>query len=154
MTTIVFPVADAGKTFLGMVQAMAKNVGLPVPDLVVGSTERTWVEAVEIAQMLADDLQRRVDWGGLVTSLDITGDGTGDAVSLPGDFGRLAQGAAVTASTSPVRSLTRAEWGTLGGTEGTPRYFLLENNTLRFHPYPADGAIVSISYLSQYGSCS
>lgn len=148
MTVFVFTgSAFTSQSLLEMVQAMAKNVGLEIPLQVVGSADRTWVEALDFANRQGEELARRVDWGGLVASSSFTGTGSDDTFELPSSFARLPRGVAVTSSGAPVRPLTRAEWTGLTAAEGTPRYFLLENRKMRFYPYPASAATVSFTYI-------
>jgi len=150
MTTAVFSAFTyPSLTLLEAVQAMARNVGIPVPDRVIGDTDRTMVEALDYANRLGEELARRVDWGGLVMTATFSGTGADAAFSLPTDFARLVQGVTAQYGGSPVRPLTRAEWGSLTAVQGSPRYFLLEAKSLRFWPYPALGEAVSVTYLSR-----
>lgn len=149
MSVAVFPLSTySGKTLLEMVQAMAKNVGLDVPEQIVGSTERTWIEALDFANTLGDELARRVDWGGLIGTSGVVGTGADAALDLPSDFERFPTGVTVTYSGAILRPLSRAEWTSLTAVEGTPRYFLLENKTIRFFPYLASAVEVDFTYVS------
>jgi len=55
----------------------------------------------------------------------------------------LVKGIAVKGSGGVARPLTRAEWASLTPTEGIPRYFLLEGQTLTLWPYLAVGETVT-----------
>ena len=136
-------------TLLTIAQATAKNVGVAVPDQVIGDTSRTWTEFVAIANAAGEELARRVDWGHLTASTTLTGTGAAVAHSLPSGLSRIVQGVGVKTSSGTVRPLTRAEWNTLTDTEGTPRYFLLENDTIRLWPYLASAATATVSYQSE-----
>lgn len=150
MSVLVFgSVTYESLSLLEAVQAMAKNVGIPIPDQVVGSSNRTMIEALDYANRLGEELARRVDWGGLVVATSVLGSGGNFPISLPSDFARLAQGVTVTYGGAPVRPLTRAEWGTLTAAEGSPRYFLLEDKGLSLFPYAADGDAVNVTYISR-----
>jgi len=136
-------------TLLLICQALAKNVGLAVPDQIVGSPRREWIEAREFASEAGRELARRVDWSALAKITSITGVGVSTAHALPADFGRLQRGVTVTSNGQIVRPLTRAEWNTLTQVEGDPRYFLLENDTISFWPFLATGAVAQVRYQSK-----
>ena len=149
MSTMVFDAADyASLTLLEMVQAMARDVGIPAPEQVIGAGDANAAKALDIANRTGAELQRRVDWGGLVTPMTISGTGAPIWHTFPSDYSRIAKGGVVVAGGSPVRGLSRAEWDTLTLTEGTPRYFLAEDAKIRFFPYLASGATVSVSFIS------
>ncbi len=128
--------------------ALAKNVGMAEPDVVVLSSIRQWNEALQFANETGEELARRVDWGVLQNTTTLTGTGAAVAHALPSDFSRLNQGVAVTVGTGIVRPLTRAEWSNLTPVEGTPRYFLLEQNTIQLWPFLANAATATAQYQS------
>lgn len=137
-------------SLLTVVKAMAKNVGLPIPTTVYGSSDRRWVEALEYANEAGEELARRVDWSALSSDTTLTGTGADVAHSLPSDFDRLQRGITVwSGSTGAVRPLTRHEWNSLTAVEGEPRYFLLENDTIRLWPYLASSETVKVYYQSK-----
>lgn len=154
MTTAIIPETSDDRTILDIVQAMAKNVGISVPDVVVTSSERAMVEALRYANEVGEELARRVDWGALTVTTILTGTGASLAHTLPTDFDRIPQGAAVTYGVVPLRALSRAEWNTLTAAEGTPRYFLLENETVTLWPYLASADTVNLTYISEQWSSS
>lgn len=135
-------------TLLTIGAALAKNVGLAVPSVMVLSPDREWLEATQFANETGEELARRVDWGRLQVTDTLTGTGASVAHSLPSDFSRLNQGVCITSGTNIVRPLSRAEWSDLTMVQGTPRYFLLEQNTIELWPYLANAATVSIQYQS------
>lgn len=136
-------------SLLTVVQSLAKNVGMAVPVSVYGSSDRRWIEALEMANEAGEELIRRVDWSALSASTTLTGTGAQVAHSLPDDFDRLQRGVTVKhAATGAVRPLTRHEWNTLTAVEGDPRYFLLENDTITLWPYLANGDTVKVYYQS------
>ena len=132
-------------TLLTIAQELAKDVGMAIPDAVIGATPRGMKEVAAEANMVGEELARRVDWGQLTTSTTLTGDGTDKAHTLPAGFRRIVQGVGVSVGT-PVRPLSQAEWNTLTGVEGVPRYFLLRDNALRFWPYLASAATATVTY--------
>ena len=138
-------------TLLTIAQGLAKDVGLAVPDQVVGSSNRSMIEVLSFANAVGEELARRVDWMQLSKSATLTGTGAQIAHAMPGSFSRLVPGVAVTGSGGEiVRPLSRAEWGTLTPVEGVPRYFLLQNDTLTLWPYLAAGDTVTVWYQSRY----
>lgn len=136
-------------TLLEICQALAKNVGLAVPTAIVGSSERNWVEALQLANESGLELARRVNWGILQQAATLTGTGTTGSLALPADYMRLTASAAVKSGTSILRALTRSEWNTLPGqVQGTPRYYHTNGTNISFYPYMALGATVAIRYQS------
>lgn len=133
-------------SLLTVCQALAKNVGLSVPDQIVGSSFREWQEALQYANEAGRELARRVDWGALAASTTLTGTGADVAHSLPSGFDRLQRGVTVRYGTAVVRPLTRPEWNTLVMAEGEPRYFLLEDDTIRLWPYLANADTATVNY--------
>lgn len=135
-------------TALAIVQALAKNVGISIPIAVYTSSNRDDREVVQLLNEVGEEVARRVDWGALQQSTTLTGDGTYKTFTLPADFDRICRGAAVLTGTTPLRALTQAEWRTLAGVEGTPRYFLLEGSSITLWPYLATGETVTVNYQS------
>lgn len=135
-------------TLLTIAQGFAKSVGLPVPDSVIGNTDRTWIEVAEVANATGEELARRVDWGQLTTSTTLTGDGTAKQHSMPAGFSRITRGAAVGGGS--VRPLSQPEWATLTAVEGTPRYFILRDDVIELWPYLANAATTTVAYQTEY----
>lgn len=115
-------------TLLTIARALALNVGMLPPDLVVASPSREMAEVLQFANETGEELSRRVQWGQLTKVADIIGSG-----ALPADFDRLSSGVCVTSGGQIVRALTRAEW-TLPSATGAPRYFLLQENVISLWP--------------------
>lgn len=133
-------------SLLTIVQGLARNVGLPVPDLVVTASNREWVEALELSALCGEELARRVDWGVLHTTTTLTGTGANVSLPLGANFSRVRSVSAVTNSDgSIVRPLSRAEWATLTPQEGIPRYYLLEGQNVTLWPYLATGSTATVS---------
>lgn len=135
-------------TLLTIAKGLAKTVGLPVPDSVIGSTDRTWAEVAEMANATGEELARRVDWGQLTATATLTGNGMDLAHTLPSGFSRITRGAAVGGGS--VRPLSQPEWATLTMVEGTPRYFILRDNVIRLWPYLANAATTTVAYQSKF----
>lgn len=132
-------------SLLTIATALAKNVGLEVPDVVITSPDREWAEAVEFSNLVGEELARRVDWGALSNEVTLTGDGTNKGHALGTYFSRVTPGVSVTTSAGGIiRPLTRAEWGSLTAVEGVPRYYLLEGRNVTLWPYLATDETVTV----------
>ena len=136
-------------SLLTIAQNLALNVGMATPTAVVGNSAREWTEALQFANETGEELSRRVDWGQLRKAGTLTGTGAAVSHAMPADFARLSPGICARSGVNTVRPLTRAEWGALTAVQGTPRYFLLEGETLALWPYLANAATVSVSYQSE-----
>lgn len=135
-------------SLLTIATALARNVGMADPDVIVLSPFREWKEALLFANETGEELARRVDWGQIRKTITLTGDGTNLAHSMPADFSRLTRGMAILAGTSPVRPLTQQEFARLSPSEGQPRYFNLEGKVVRLWPYLAIAATSAAQYQS------
>lgn len=135
-------------TLLTACQALAKNVGLAVPDAVISSLDREWIEARQFANETGEELARRVDWAELRATQTLTGDGTNLTFTLAAAYDHLPATGALVSGTTILRPLSQAEWQTLTAAEGTPRYFLLEKNEITLFPYLATAATVTVNYQS------
>jgi hypothetical protein len=126
------------------------EVGLPIPSDLVTSAEASYIKIVNCMEDAANELARRVDWRGLQATTTITGTGSNDNFALPSGFSRLTSGNSVSIGGTAVRGgLSDDEWFALPATEGTPRFYRLKANTISFYPYPANGASLLVSYLSE-----
>ena len=136
-------------TLLTVCKALAKNVGMTVPEVVVSSPYREWTEAIQFANEAGKELVRRVDWPELRASTALTGDGTNQTFTLPSDYDHLAPAGAVVGGTTILRPLTQSEWQALTAVEGAPRYYLLEGNQIVLWPYLASAETVTVNYQSK-----
>lgn len=136
-------------TLLTAAQALAKNVGMAIPDVVISSPLREWKEALRFANEVGEEMSRRVDWAELRASTTLTGDGTNQTFTLPSDYDHLAPAAALLTGTTVLRPLTQAEWQGLTAVEGTPRYYLLEGASVTLWPYLANAGTVTVRYQSK-----
>lgn len=136
-------------SLLSIAQEVAINVGIPVPSTAFG-TDTDSKRLVQYTQEAANEISRRADWAALRSTTSISGTGSNDDFDLPSGFARLTTGASVTVGGVPVRGgVSQSEWVALTAISGTPRYFRLSGTKISFYPYPADGASVSISYLTE-----
>lgn len=135
-------------SLLTICQGLALNVGLQYPSQVFNGG-REMDEARQFCNEVGEELARRVDWGDLTTTATLTGDGTNKKHTLADSLSRLTKGVCVTASGNVARPLSRAEWNTLTATEGTPRYFLLEDTSITLWPYLAAAATATVTFQTQ-----
>lgn len=135
-------------SLLSIATALANNVGMTAPDVIVTSPIRQWKEALQFANETGEELARRVDWGQLQASVTLTGDGTNKVHTLPASFSRFNRGISVMAGTNIVRPLSRAEWSRLSPVQGTPRYYLLEGREVTLWPFLANAATATGQYQS------
>ena len=135
-------------TLITVAQGLAKNIGTAIPATIFGNQDRTAVEILQFANEAGQEIARRVDWGAQQKVSTLTGTGAAVVHSLPADFSRLQSGACVLSGAVIVRPLSKAEFTTLTPGVGTPRYFMLANETLQLWPYLASGATVKVHYVS------
>lgn len=135
-------------SLLTICQGLALNVGMASPTVVATSPDRQWAEGKQFANEAGLELNRRVDWGHQFAETTLTGDGTNKVFSLPSAFARVSAGIPVLSGTAIVRPLSRQEWNGLVPVVGTPRYFLLQGNTMTLWPYLANAATVLVKYQS------
>ena len=101
------------------------------------------------ANEVGRELSRRFDWSDLYEETTVNGTGADALLSLPSGFSRAGKGVSVSFGGAALRPLTQREWGTLTPTEGTPRYYLLEGNGIKFWPYMSSGAGATVGYISE-----
>lgn len=136
-------------SLLTIAQAVAKNIGIEVPDTLAGDDSDA-MKVVQFINETGDELERRVDWSELRKTAAILGTGFSAPLDLPADYSRLIQGLAVTAEGKPVRGgLTGDEWNALSPIEGAPRYRQTIGNQIAFYPFPSEGMNVYITYQSK-----
>lgn len=143
-------------TLLTAAAALARRAALGTPTSVYSSTDRTWVEVLEIANATGEELARRVDWPQLRQSATLTGTGSSVAHDMPADFMRVSPGAAVLSGASVVRKVSGEEWRTLTAEEGAPRYYYLGVSdtpatypaAVSLWPYLANAETVTLNYQS------
>jgi hypothetical protein len=137
-------------TLLSICKAVAPDVGISVPAIVMASTARQMVELRNILNDVGEELARRVDWGVLKSEATVGGTGAAVAHSLPGSFSRLIQGNSVTVNGVPVRGgLSADEFDSLSPVIGTPRFFYLSNKTIRFWPYMSIGVDAIVRFQTE-----
>lgn len=135
-------------TLLTICEGLAKNVGMAVPDVIVTSPDRSWAEALEMANEVGDEMARRFDWPQLFVDATLTGDGTDKTHTMPADFLRFPVGLSVRYSGAPVRSLTHGEFASLTMEDGKPRYFRASKSAIRLWPYLATADTADTFYIS------
>lgn len=135
-------------TLIRVAKAVAKNVGIEVPETIIGNPDRTAVEIRQLANEAGEEIARRVDWGRNVNTATFDGASTSAAFALPAGFSRMQEGVCMMVGTSIVRPMSKAEYLSLPAAIGTPRYFSLTSENLRFWPYLATGLTAKAYYLS------
>ena len=136
-------------SLLTVCQTVAADVGIDAPAIVMASTDPAYVEMRAFAQLVAEEIAARVDWGALVATATVTGDGTAAAKTINANMRKIVDGQAVfTSGGVPVRALSRPEWPA-SNSEGTPRFFLLAGTTIELWPYLANAATVSVRYITR-----
>jgi hypothetical protein len=137
-------------SLVSIARSIAINSGIAIPASVLSNNDPDAQKIVQFTQEAAEEIARRVDWGGLRKTTTITGTGDNDVFGLPGDFARLTVGNSITVGGLPVRvGLTADEWTSLTAASGTPRYARLSGSNIAFYPYPLLGVEVSVSYQSK-----
>lgn len=76
-------------TILSVAQSACRVIGINEPDVLVGSTDRQYIELLMIAQEMAERIARGHEWQKLSRIHTLTGDGTTEDFSLPSDFDRM-----------------------------------------------------------------
>lgn len=136
------------KALIEILQPVAKNAGIEPPSG-ISSNDADQILMIQFVNEAGNEVARRVDWGVLRQSVDITGTGLSSLQPLPADFDRTTIGLAVKAGDAFVRgSLTADEWRSLPSTIGRPRYFYLTGGNIGFYPAAALGEVVQVAYQS------
>lgn len=136
-------------SLLTIAEGLAKNVGMAIPEQVISSPKREWIEAVGLSNLVGEELARRVDFGELRKTTTLTGTGGQIRHVLPDYFARVSPGYGVTYDGQPLRPLTSAEWGSLTPVAGAPRYYLLGTARLTLWPHLAVDDTVKVIYQSK-----
>lgn len=85
-------------TILTTVQRATTVLGMEVPTLVYGSTDREMVEMQEVANETAASIRNAFDWQVLQTVQTITGDDVSETFTLPADYDRMLKTASLWSS--------------------------------------------------------
>lgn len=80
-------------TILSIIQKATLSLDLEQPSAVYSSTERTWMEMANIANIAAQDILDEYDWSRLIKTATFTGDGVQTAFPLPVDYSRMVKDA-------------------------------------------------------------
>jgi len=137
-------------SLLTIAQDVARNTALDIPNTAIGSTDRAMINVVQFINDTGIEAARRVNWGRLRLKATVTGTGAAVDHTLPSDFSRLVKGNAVLlASGATVRgAISPDEFNSLTPIEGTPRYYSLIGNAIRFYPFLASGLTATVAYQS------
>ena len=140
---------------LAIAGVVSLDVGLAVPTVVVGSTEREMLEMKQTLDSTGEELARRVDWSALGLTTTVVGTGAAVVHNLPASFLRMISGQAVTVGGVSIRGgLSSEEFLSLTPVAGTARYYLVAGKTIQFWPYLANAVVATIQYQSAYWNTS
>jgi len=150
-TGITSTIANTNLTLAEIVTNVCLEVGISNPSTIVGNSNKTASELLNMVTKACEELCRRFDWGDLLTTDEITGTGGNVEYALATDFLRLASGTAVTLSGAPIRGgISSDEWLTLPDGDGTPKYFRIKGRAISFYPNLSSGSVVKVRYVSKY----
>lgn len=134
-------------TLLTIAKAVARNVAVQPPTAVLSNTSPEIANIVQFTLSAGEEIARRVDWNTLRKTTTLTGTGANVDFALPGDFGRLTVGMAVSMDGRPLRGgLSSDEWASMVPVEGTARYFRLAGGKMSFFPFPMSGDSINVTY--------
>lgn len=92
-------------TVLTALQSACTVIGLEVPSVVYGSTEREHTELASLTNEMAKRIAQSYDWQRLKTVATITGDGATEDWSLPTDYAGMIKKANLWSTSQPTISL-------------------------------------------------
>ena len=139
-------------SLLTIIKEVCQNGGVDPPTAAFASTEPAIIQMIAFSQNAAEELLRRAEWGILGKSTTITGNGAAQVYTMPADFLKLTDGAAVTVASLGVTvrgGLSTDEWNVITPVQGTPRFFLLYGNKMEFYPFLANAVAGKVSYMSK-----
>ena len=141
---------DTNLTITEILNNVACEVGVQLPDTIIGNADQTAKELLHFLTKACEEISRRVDWGSSFLTLQLTGDDGDTSYALPTAFSRLSDGLAVTVNGNNIRGgLTNDEWISLPSSVGSPKYFRLTGDEIRFWPYLATSETATISAISK-----
>lgn len=140
-------------TVLSVAQAIAPRIGVEVPDLLFGSTERTQVELAAMLNELAARLARIHAWSLLTRLHTITGDGVTETWDMPADYGWMPKDAQVWSGRwqRPLTHITSVDdWLRLDvrNYELTTGSWIILGGQMQFLPVLADAETAKFYYIS------
>lgn len=133
-------------SLLTIYNALALNVGMEQVDQVYLSSKRECVEAVALANLVGEELARRVDFGSLRQTSVLSGGVA--SYELDPYFSRIIPGVGVTSGGRIVRPLTSSEWESLPSSTGAARYFSLRGRTIEVWPTPTATTSLAVTWQS------
>lgn len=140
------------RTILEIVQNAAPRLGLAVPDVLFGSTDRTLVELRAALSEVSDRLAEQHDWTVLTYEETNTGDGSTEGFDLPTDYKRMPKDAQVwsTRWQRPLLPISGDDWLRLDIRQydlitGT---WIIRQGQMKFRPVLATGELAKWNYVS------
>lgn len=140
-------------TILSIVQDAAVLCNMPKPTLVIGSSDDFESEMAVLLRRAADEVINRHDWGRLVKTQDYATNGVSTAFTVPSDFERLVQNAAVSYGTvNFIRGgLSDAEWRLHARQSGARVRYRLMGNSIQVLPVVAlADTPLTVQYVSRF----
>lgn len=140
-------------TLLDLIQNASRELGLPVPEQIIGSRDPQVSQMLAIVRRLGKDLVREFEWQQLITMASITTSAGILEYDLPAgwnrqipqtEWNRTQSEPLLGPATSQQWQLYRA-W-TMGATTRTP--FRILNNKIVLLNSPADGDSIAFEYVS------
>lgn len=142
-------------SLLTLLQSACLQLGLDKPVTVASSTDRTFVQLIDLANEAVNDLRERHNWSALQSIFTATGNGVQVDWPMPADFDRFSQHPSISRPLSPdyfwpAGPLNSPEWqkATTYLTTAIVPVFRLQGNTLSFYPVPATGEQYFVAYQS------
>lgn len=142
--------------FLGMIQSVARRVGLVAPTAAIGNTDENVIRLVELANQEGDDLSNIYRWQRLCNEATFTSVATesqGSILTLAGtDFNYLANDTVWDRTQNrPVIPVTDVEWQRMKASSVTGPYynFRIRGNLFVVLPTPSAGHTIAFEWYSK-----
>lgn len=142
-------------SLLSIVQEAAGALSLPAPVSVVGNSDGSAMQWLNLAKREGNELSKRHDWQNLIVQKTWTSTATqAQSLAIGSDFDRLVPDAEVWNRTSNLKYLgpvSSIEWMRLqsGISGGVAGWWRLIGNVLNIYPAPTAGQTMAWEYLSK-----
>lgn len=142
-------------TVLQAIKDAAPWIGTPIPTLVYGSTDRTWVEMGALANEVAKQIAAAAQWSALTKIATITGNGSATDFPLPTDYGRMTKNADLRSASYPFyplkHILSASDWLAItnSGIQPFRGIWILLAKRINILPVRGNGEAVKYVYISK-----
>lgn len=137
-------------SLLTVIKNVAKSVSLGTPTTVQNliDPDGDVGKLIQFSNLAGQEIARRVNWPDLKDEETFTGNGTSKKFTFTNsDCARLVEGNAVHISGTPVKgSISEGLFNRTTPIVGTPRYFILRNQSVEFYPFPSNLLDVTVNY--------